>query len=100
MAIIVSLQILVNDDCESRIADGLNEMLRSAAVPVDADDPGAPQWILDWRLADQRGNLFVDDVPESAVLALQDGAYEEGLAFVGIPVHVVGRELSQTFANQ
>ena len=94
MATIVTLQILVNDDCESRIADGLNEMLRAASLPVDADDPGSPQWILDWRLADRRGNLFVEDVPEPAALALLDGSYEEGLAFVGIPGPVSCRGLS------
>ena len=33
-------------------------------------------------------------------MALQDAAYEEGLAFVGIPAPVVGHELSQAFANQ
>ena len=49
MAKIVTLEILVDSDDESEIADGLNDMLRTAQIPVDPDDADARNWIIDWR---------------------------------------------------
>lgn len=76
MAKIVTLQILVDDDDESRIADALNDMLRSAAQPVDPDDADARSWIVDWRLAWAADQLLAQ--PVSAAIA--DGADSRGTA--------------------
>lgn len=83
MAKIVTLEILVDDDDESRIADGLNDMLRTAAVPVDPDDPDARSWIVDWRLGYGGGNLMLRDVPDSIGDAICNDTYSEGEAFPG-----------------
>ena len=50
MAKIVTVEILVDSDDESEIADGLNDMLRTAQLPVDPNDPDARSWIIDYRL--------------------------------------------------
>ena len=42
MARIVTLEILVDSDNEPEISDGLNEMLRTAQLPVDPNAPGCP----------------------------------------------------------
>lgn len=81
MAKIVTLQILVDEDDESRIADGLNDMLRTAAAPVDPDDADARSWIIDWRLDFAGGSLMLQDVPAEIDDAICNDAYAEGEAF-------------------
>ena len=81
MAKIVTLQILVDDNDEARIADGLNEMLRTAAQPVDPDDADARSWIIDYRLGYAGGDLMLQDVPAELEDAICNGTYSEGEAF-------------------
>ena len=57
MAKIVTLEILVDSDNEAEISDGLNEMLRTAQLPVDPNDPDARSWIIDWRLCVGTGQI-------------------------------------------
>lgn len=83
MAKIVTLQILVDDDDESRIADGLNEMLRTAAQPVDPDDADARSWIIDWRLAWAGDQMLLQPVPDDVADAISNDTYTEGDAFPG-----------------
>lgn len=83
MAKIVTLQILVDEDDEARIADGLNDMLRTAATPVDPDDADARSWIIDWRLGYAGGSLMLQDVPAEIDDAICNDTYSEGEAFPG-----------------
>jgi hypothetical protein len=83
MAKLVTLQILVDEDEEGNITDGLNEMLRSAATPVDPDDADARSWIVDWRLAWGDSGEMILPVPEEINDAICNGTYSEGDAFPG-----------------
>lgn len=83
MAKIVTLQILVDEDDESRIADGLNDMLRSAATPVDPDDADARSWVVDWRLGFGGGDLMLQGVQAEIDDAICNDTYSEGDAFPG-----------------
>ena len=81
MAKIITLQILVDDDDEARIADGLNDMLRCAAQPVDPDDADARSWIVDWRLAWAADQLLAQPVSATIADAICNDTYSEGDAF-------------------
>jgi hypothetical protein len=96
MAKIVTLQILVDDD-ESHIADGLNEMLRTAAQPVDPDDADARSWIIDWRLAWGSGQMLLQPVPDEVADAICNDTYTEGDAFhQGLCWRDIPDDLTQT----
>lgn len=69
MAYLATLHVLVDDDDESRVLDGLNEMLRAAQAPVQAGDP---PWIVDWSIAETRR---ANDVLQESIAS---GTYEEG----------------------
>ena len=81
MAKIVTLEILVDSDDESEIADGLNDMLRTAQLPVDPDDPDARSWIIDWRLCVCGNQMRLQDVSPSVEDAIVNDTYSEGEAF-------------------
>ena len=81
MAKIVTLEILVDSDDESEIADGLNEMLRTAQLPVDPDDVDARNWIIDWRLCVCGTQMRLQDIPPSVEDAIVNDTYSEGDAF-------------------
>ncbi len=81
MAKIVTLQILVDDNDEARIAEGLNEMMRTAAQPVDPDDADGGSWVVDWRLGFSGGTLMLQDVSPEVEDAICNDTYEEGQAF-------------------
>ena len=83
MAKIVTLLILVDEDDDSRIADGLNDMLRTAAQPVDPDDADARSWIIDWRLAWAGDQMLLQPVPDEVADAICNDTYIEGDAFPG-----------------
>ena len=81
MAKIVTLEILVDSDDESKIADGLTEMLQTAQLPVDPDDPDARSWIIDWRLGVCGNQLRLQPIPPSIADAIVNDTYSEGDAF-------------------
>ena len=81
MAKIVTLEILVDSDDESTIAEGLTEMLQTAQLPVDPDDPDARSWIIDWRLAVCGNQLRLQPIPPSIEDAIVNDTYSEGDAF-------------------
>ena len=83
VAKLVTLQILVDEEDESRIADGLNDMLREAAKPVDPDDADGRSWIIDWRLAWCDDQMLTQSVSEEINDAICNGTYSEGDAFPG-----------------
>ncbi len=89
MANIVTLQILVDEDDDSRIADGLNDMLRTAAQPVDPDDADARSWIIDWRLAWAGDKMLLQPVPDEIGDAICNDTYIEGDAFPGQAVSLL-----------
>lgn len=78
---IVTLEILVNEDADDRIVDGLNEMLAVAQLPVDADVDDSSPWILDWRLCCCGDQLRQQSVCEEVSTAIRANRYEEGSAF-------------------
>lgn len=72
MAHLVVVQILVDEHEESRVVDGINEMLKTAQQPVEE---GGPSWIVDWSIASARKTLKeLDD-------SLVNEIYAEGDAF-------------------
>ena len=89
MATLVTLEILVDSDNESEIADGLNDMPRNAQSPVDPDNPDARSWVKDWRLGYCGGNLRLQDIPASVQDAIDKDTYSEGDAFPSssVPLH-------------
>ena len=89
MAKIVTLEILVDSDNESEIADGLNEMLRTAQLPVDPDDADARSWIIDWRLGVCGDQLRLQSITPSVEDAIVNDTYSEGDAFASTaaPMH-------------
>ena len=89
MAKIVTLEILVDSDDESEIADGLNDMLRTAQLPVDPDDADARSWIIDWRLGVCGDQLRLQSISPSVEDAIVNGTYSEGDAFpsTAAPLH-------------
>lgn len=89
MAKIVTLEILVDSDNESEIADGLNEMLRTAQLPVDPDDADARSWIIDWRLGVCGDQLRLQSITPSVEDAIVNDTYSEGDAFASTaaPLH-------------
>ena len=89
MAKIVTLEILVDSDNEAEISDGLNEMLRTAQLPVDPNDPDARSWIIDWRLGVGTGQLRLQSIPPSVEDAIVNDSYIEGEAFpsTAAPLH-------------
>ncbi len=78
MAKLVTLQILVDEEDESRIADGLNDMLREAAKPVDPDDADGRSWIVDWRLAWCDDQMLTQSVSEEINDAICNGTWPSG----------------------
>lgn len=50
MAKLITLQLLVRDDDEQRIKDGLRDMLMHAQTPVDPDDLDAKPWLATWAI--------------------------------------------------
>lgn len=83
VAKLVTLQILVDEEDENRIADGLNDMLREAAKPVDPENDGGHSWIIDWRLAWCGNQMLTQSVSEEINDAICNGTYSEGDAFPG-----------------
>ena len=81
MAKIVTLEILVDSDDESEIADGLNEMFRTAQLPVDPADVDARSWIKDWRICVCGDQMRLQDIPPSVEDAIVNDTYSEGEAF-------------------
>lgn len=81
MAKIVTLEILVDSDDESKIGDGLTEMLQTAQLPVDPDDLDARSWIIDWRLRVSGNQLRLQPIPPSIEDAIVNDTYSEGDAF-------------------
>ena len=89
MAKIVTLEVLVDSDNESEIADGVNEMLRTAQLPVDPDDADARSWIIDWRVDFCGGLLRTQPLSLSVEDAIVNDTYSEGDAFAStaVPLH-------------
>lgn len=89
MAKIVTLEILVDSDDESEIAGGLNDMLRTAKLPVDPDDADARSWIIDWRLGVCGDQLRLQSISPSVEDAIVNDTYSEGDAFpsTAAPLH-------------
>ncbi len=89
MAKIVTLEILVDSDDESEIADGLNDMLRTAQLPVDPDNADARSWIIDWRLGVCGDQLRLQSISPSVEDAIVNDSYSEGDAFpsTAAPLH-------------
>lgn len=83
MAKIVTLQILVDDENEARIADGLNDMMRMAATPIDPTDAHGGSWIIDWRLKWGEDQIMAVSVTEEINDAIGNDTYSEGDAFPG-----------------
>ena len=81
MAKLVTLQILVDEDDDARIADGLNDMLRAAAQPVDPDDVDARNWIQDWRLAYCGDQMLTQPISDALADSICNATYTEGDAF-------------------
>lgn len=81
MAKIVTIEVLVDSDDESEIADGLNEMLRTAQIPVNPDDIDAQSWIIDWRLCVCGNQMRLQAIPPSVEDAIVNDTYTEGEAF-------------------
>ena len=81
MAKIVTLEVLVDSDDESEIADGLNEMFRTAQLPVDPDNADARSWIIDWRLGVCGDQLRLQSISPSIEDAIVNDTYSEGDAF-------------------
>ena len=86
---IVTLEILVDSDNDAEISDGLNEMLRTAQLPVDPNDPDARSWIIDSRLGVCSDQLRLQSIPASVEDAIVNGTYREGEAFpsTAAPLH-------------
>ena len=72
MAYMVNLRVLIGDGDQSRITDGINEMLRTAQQPVEE---GGEQWIVDWQI------LSVDPVTSAIDDSICNETYAEGDAF-------------------
>lgn len=86
---IVTLEILVDSDNDAEISDGLNEMLRTAQLPVDPNDPDARSWIIDYRLGVCGDQLRLQSIPPSVEDAIVNGTYRQGAAFpsTAAPLH-------------
>lgn len=68
---IVTIKLLVNEPDETRVYDGLNEMLSTAQSPVDDEPP----WIVDWKFdAVMLANQTLSD-------SIASNTYAEGDAF-------------------
>lgn len=89
MAKIVTLEILVDSDDEAQIADGLNDMLRTAQLPVDPDNADARNWIIDWRLGVCGDQMRLQGISPSIEDAIVNDTYSEGDAFpsTAAPLH-------------
>lgn len=89
MAKIITLEILVDSDDESAIADGLNDMLRAAQLPVDPDNSDQRSWVIDWRLAVSGGQMRLQSIPADVEDSIVNEAYSEGDAFrsTSAPLH-------------
>lgn len=72
MAYMVNVRVLVADGDQSRVIDGINEMLRAAQQPVEE---GGEQWIVDWQV------LSVDPVTKTIDDSICNETYAEGDAF-------------------
>lgn len=76
MAKIVTIELLVDDDEDCRITDGINEILRDFTVPSGDDSYG---WLIDYALVGAGlGQLCISDEIEDSIV---NGTYEEGDAF-------------------
>ncbi len=89
MAKIVTLQILVDEDAPQTIEDGLNDMLRTAALPVDPNDADGRSWIIDWRITWDNGQMILQSVPEEINDAICNDTYAEGEAFQEQPLPLI-----------
>lgn len=72
MAYIATLRILIDEPNESRVTDGLNEMMRTAQEPVEE---GNPAWIIDWAID------AITPVNDTLADAITNETYKEGDAF-------------------
>lgn len=70
MAKVITLQILVRDNDEQRIEDGLKDMLTAAQSLVDPDDQDPKPWLASWSIKN------VDSVNEAVEAALESGGEE------------------------
>lgn len=66
MAKLITLQLLVRDNDEQRIEDGVRDMLTQAQTPVDPDDPDTKPWLATWSV---KGIESVNEVVEAALVA-------------------------------
>lgn len=63
MAQIITLQILVRDNDEERIKQGITDMLTVAQTPVDPDDQESQPWLASWSIKDiEPANEAVEEV--------------------------------------
>lgn len=69
MAHLVTLTLLINDDNDGHVCDGVNEMLRTAQQPIEQ---GGDFWLVDWSLDNVRPTLKELDK------SLTKGSYAEG----------------------
>jgi hypothetical protein len=70
MAHIATIKILIDDQDEARVIEGLNEMLQTAASPIDEAEPF--QRIVDWEIeAANPAHIELDD-------SIANEAYEKG----------------------
>lgn len=81
MAKVVTLQILVDLDDESEIADCLNEVLRPLQRSFQEPGCESKSAVIDYKLGDGNGELYVTNVADSVENAICNETYSEGDAF-------------------
>lgn len=81
MAKMLTIQLLVDEDDETRIARGLDDMLRAASTPVDPDDADSGSWLVDWHFRREGGRLFSRPVAPDLEDSICNGTYAPGDAF-------------------
>lgn len=77
MAKIVTIDLLVDDDEDCRICDGINEMLRDWTQPQG--EGGVYGWLIDYAIVGH--NLGMRDIPAHIEDSIVNETYEEGDAF-------------------
>lgn len=81
MAKVVTLQILVDLNDESEIADCLNELLRPTQRSFQQLGCESDSAVIDYKLGDGNGELYIANVPQAVDDAICNETYSEGDAF-------------------
>lgn len=92
MAKLINLQLLVRDDDEQRIEDGVRDMLMQARTPVDPDDPDVKPWLATWSV---KG---IDSVNDAVAQMLgQDSEAIDAILETQFVICFAGASLDQAF---